>query len=227
MAPAEECVVLVPIAAALEPETDSALRVLSSLGYVVRFLRGSSQVDLARSTMATEAMRDGFKETLWIDSDVVFTAEDVERIRSHKLPFVVGLYPRKGPKEFAAKFKQGSGVVTFGIGGGLLEMEYTGMGFTHVRAEVYEAIAKDVPECKGGYGGKTFFPYFIPAIVPEGDGVCYLSEDFSFCHRARDAGFPPMCDTTLKIGHTGRKTYTWDDFAPAECYSMVQLNTGV
>ncbi len=208
------CAVLVPVSASIEPETEAALRILSDRGYSVQMLRGSSQVDLARSTLATLAMRDGFKETFWIDSDQAFNPDDVEKIRARGLPFTVGLYVTKGPKRFACKFREGSGRVTFGVGGGLLEIEYAGMGFTHIRAEVYEAIAKGLPVCKGGYEGQTVIPYFRPQIVPEGDGECYLSEDFSFCNRAKQAGFKVMADTTIKVGHIGKKTYTWDDLLP-------------
>jgi hypothetical protein len=217
----ERCAILVPVAHTVEPETEAALRVLANRGYAVRMLRGSSQVDLARSTLATRAMRDGFAETFWIDADTVFEPDDVEKIRAHGKPLTAGLYMRKGQLAFAGKFC--SPCATFGVGGGLLEMVYVGMGFTHIRAEVYAKIAKTLPECNGGYDGETVIPYFLPMLVQEGEGMAYLSEDYSFSNRAREAGFKVLADTTIKLGHVGRYTYTWDEFAPRQKIDVLQV----
>lgn len=210
-----------PVANVVEPETDAALRVLANRGYMVRYLRGSSQVDLARSTLATRAMRDGFAETFWIDSDTVFDPDDVEKVRAHGLPLTAGLYMRKGPLAFAGKFC--SPRATFGVGGGLLEMVYVGMGFTHVRADVYRQVGKMIPECDGGYDGETVIPYFLPVLVQEEGRWTYLSEDYSFCHRARESGFEVMADTTIKLGHVGRYVYTWDEFARRQTIDVLTL----
>lgn len=209
------CVVLTPVAASIEPTTEACLRRLADAGYKVNLLYGASDIVLARSTMATEALRSGFTETLWIDSDMVFTPDDVARIRSRHQPFVAGLYSKKGPKEFAGKFSDAAVTVTVGTEGGLIPMTYTGMGFTHVRREVYDAIEREckLPTCGGGYDGKTFVPYFMPLLAQTPGLPDYLSEDAAFGFRARLAGFPPMADTRLKIGHRGAYTYTWDDLA--------------
>jgi hypothetical protein len=84
-------------------------------------------------------------------------------------------------------------------------------------------LAKDLPECRGGYDGATVIPFFRPALVPEGDGICYLSEDFSFCHRAALAGFKIIADTTIRVGHIGRHTYTWDDLMPDRVLETLKL----
>lgn len=216
MPDSQSCLVLVPVASVIDPETNDCLSKLIDRGYKIQTLRGCSQVDLARSILASDAMRERWPETMWIDSDVVFDPDDVEKLRSHNRPLTAGLYPKKGRAEFACKFLSGTAGATFGIGGGLLEMEYVGMGFTHVRAEVYERIANELklPVCGGGYDpAKLVTPYFIPSLAPDSTGGWYyLSEDYSFCHRARTVGFSVMADTSIRLGHTGRKTYTWDDF---------------
>ncbi len=101
--------------------------------------------------------------------------------------------------------------MTFGKGGGLVEVEYIGMGFTLVRRCVYQAIVSklDLQAVNGGYDGKLVIPFFIPSADDT-----YLSEDYSFSLRGRLAGWPPMVDTTMKVGHIGKKKYTWDDLAP-------------
>ncbi len=39
----------------------------------------------------------------------------------------------------------------------------------------------------------------------------YLSEDFSFSHRARLCGYKIYADSTIRLGHIGRYTYAWED----------------
>lgn len=51
--------------------------------------------------MATDALRDGFDETLWIDADVEFHPDAVEQLRAHGLPVACGIYPQKGRKALA------------------------------------------------------------------------------------------------------------------------------
>ena len=59
-------------------------------------LRGFSAIDFGRCVIASEALRSGFEELMWIDSDVVFYTDDLERLRAHKLPLVCGIYAKKG-----------------------------------------------------------------------------------------------------------------------------------
>lgn len=211
----QNCVVLVPVSTTVEPGTQACLEALNKRGYHVQYLIGCSQVDQARNELATWAYDEGFAETLWVDSDVTFSVDDVEKLRSHNLPLCAGLYPKKGPRDFAVKFKT-PGTYQFGVGGRLHEVEYCGMGFVHVRRQVYEAFESKLkmPRCGGSHSGKPAVPYFIPSIaaLEDGSGFIYLADDSAFCHRARDCGFTVMVDTTIKLGHIGRRAWTWDDF---------------
>ena len=224
----EQCAVLVPVASTIEPETMDGLQVLASRGYPVRTLRGCSQVDLARSILASEAVRDGFAETFWIDSDIVFDPNDVDRLRAHRHPVMAGLYVKKGRQEFACKWKEGTESVTFGPDGGIVEMHYVGMGFTFVMAGVYLCIERacKLPECGGAYDpARPIVPYFLPTIITDRAGKhCYLSEDYAFCHRARSANFSIMADTTVNLEHVGRKRYGWADLKGQDRYDWLKIN---
>jgi hypothetical protein len=217
----KDCVVLVPVHGSIEPETEGGLRALMNLGHPLRLMTGSSDIALARSMMATQAMADGFAETLWVDADIQFDPADVAKLRAHNLPITAGLYTRKGVKQFAARFTLGP--TTFGKGGGLREMVTVGAGFLHVRRAVYESVGADLPVCGGGYGGgKDFKPYFLPMVVDE-NGPQYLSEDAAFCLLARRAGFSVMADTSIRLGHIGRYIWTWDDFAERTEFESLTL----
>jgi hypothetical protein len=195
-------------------------------------VRGYSAIDAARNQLATDALARGYQELMWIDSDIVFHPDDVQKLRSHNLPFACGLYAKKGPRQFACEFLPGTTSVKFGKHGGLVEVRYCGFGFTLVRREVFETVRTqlDLPECNQRFG-KPLVPYFQPLVVPDpplgprasgpragetpalpGQGGNWsLSEDYSFCERSRRAGFAVMADTTIRLWHVGMYHYGWED----------------
>lgn len=95
---ASKCAVLVPTMRYVEPECDESLMELERRGYKVIRMRGCSAIDHARSRMATRSLEQGFAETLWVDADVCFDPDDVDRLRAHRLPIVAGVYARKRPR---------------------------------------------------------------------------------------------------------------------------------
>lgn len=224
-----KCVVLVPVAKTIEPECEKGLTELASRGHPVRFLRGGSQIDLVRSAMASQAIHDGFRELMWIDSDISFDPSDVDTLRSHGHPFVAGLYVKKDRNEFACQFA-GPGQVKFGVDGGLIEVASVGMGFTYIHADVFAKV-KDVcglPECGGGYDPSLkVVPYFIPMVVDDGSGGhVYLSEDYSFTMRVKQCGIRILADTTVKLGHIHRHVKTWDDLVGRTEYAGLEVGVG-
>lgn len=208
------CVVLVPFLEHIDPFCEQALHVLAGRGYVVRRVQGYSAIDYGRSVLASEALDDGFDELLWIDSDIVFRPEDVERLRGHGLPFVAGVAVKKHRCELACEFPPGTAGVTLGVGGGVREVRYIGMAFALTRRRVYEAIRgqDELPVCNQRFG-RGFVPYFLPMLVPDGAGHHYLTEGYAFCERARCAGMVPRVDTTIRLLHRGPYGYSWDDLA--------------
>src|SRR4030095_13201139 len=71
-------------------------------GYVVRRVSGYAAIDQGRSQMATDALAEGFDEIMWIDSDVDFDPDSVDRLRAHDLPVVCGIYPKKGVRALSS-----------------------------------------------------------------------------------------------------------------------------
>jgi hypothetical protein len=90
-----KCVILVPIGQRADPECDEVLRQLDADGYKVWRFIGCSQIDLARNILSVMALSKGFEELFWIDSDIIFAKEDVDRLRNHNLPIVCGLYTQR------------------------------------------------------------------------------------------------------------------------------------
>ena len=96
-----KCAILVPFGGFIYQECEDALKELERRGYHVRRVSGYAAIDQGRNQMATDALLDGFEETLWIDSDIVFHPDAVDQLRSHPYPIVCGIYPQKGKRALA------------------------------------------------------------------------------------------------------------------------------
>jgi hypothetical protein len=206
------CVILVPAAHYIEPHCELSLRQLEGLGYPVRRVYGFSQIDYIRSRMASEALADGYTELMWIDSDMAFEPASVARLRSHGLPLVCGLYPSKVERYLTSHLPPEVRRLTFGQGGGLVEVLYAATGFLYTRRQVYLDLQQKLhlPVCNQRQG-KPVVPFFLPLIVPDGGGHWYLGEDYSFCERARQCDYRIFADTTIRLQHIGIYGYSWED----------------
>ncbi len=112
-------------------------------------MHGYSAIDAARNQMANDALAQGFDELMWIDADIVFDPDDVDKLRRHDLPLVCGIYPKKACRQFACAFLPHTRQVRFGVQGGLLEILYCGFGFVYTRREVYQTMQEQLrlPVC--------------------------------------------------------------------------------
>ncbi len=146
------CVILVPASRHIEPHCEYSLRQLEAQSYTVRRLYGFAQVDVARNRLASESIADGFEELMWIDSDIAFEPQSVQRLRSHGLPIVCGLYPKKVEREWSSQFLPGQKSITLGEGGGLIEILYAAAGFLLVRRQVFRrsSASNSSPRASGG-----------------------------------------------------------------------------
>lgn len=207
-----KCVILVPFGSHIEPECAGPLTELERRGYAVRRVSGYAAIDQGRSQMATDALADGFDELMWIDSDIGFDPSSVDRLRAHGLPLVSAIYPKKGQRALASCLNPETSEVTFGEGGGLLEIAYAAAGFLLTRREVYQSIHErlGLPLCNQGFG-RPLVPYFLPLIVPHEGSHWYLGEDYAFCARAKQVGYKIMADTQIRLRHIGRYGFSWED----------------
>ncbi len=217
-------VVLVPYLTHIEPGCEQGLRELEQRGVEVRRYPSTAAVDRTRCDAATAALEAGFDELIWIDSDIRFDPDDVERLRRHDLPIVAGVYAKKGVQDLAVHLEEGTAELTMGEGGGLYDVRYVGAGFLCTQRMVYDDIQRtfSLPVCNTKFGARTV-PYFLPMVIAEASpppaakatGYWYLGEDYAFCERARQSGHKIVIDTTIRLGHIGSYTYGWEDAGQA------------
>jgi hypothetical protein len=224
-----QCVILVPANYGVEPECERGLVQLERRGYPVWRVPGFAAIDQCRNQVATDALARGFQELMWIDADMAFEPDAVDRLRAAALslansagqggqsppdlpPIVAAIYPKKGQRALSSRLFSATKEVTFGAGGGLIEILYAATGFLHTRREAYEAIQRhwNLPLCNEQFG-KPMVPYFMPMVVDSERGPSYLADDFSFSHRARAAGVKIYADTTIRVGHIGRYAFSWEE----------------
>lgn len=207
-----ECVILVPAGQPIVPGCEEALNELQRRGYTVWRVSGFAAIDQCRNQMATDALSQGFHETMWIDSDIVFHPDSVETLRRHRLPITCGIYPKKAQRELAIHALPDTKEIVFGAGAGLMEILYAATGFLHVRREVYENVQRQLalPICNASFG-TPIVPFFLPQIVNSETAPWYLAEDYAFCHRARDCGYAIMADPSIRLHHVGAYGYSWED----------------
>lgn len=135
---------------------------------------------------------------MWIDSDIIFTPTHFEKLLSNNLDICGGLYLMDGGNQFTAVekmdesyFKE-NGSFQFMTPDDIKdsprvkEVSYTGFGFLLIKKGVFETIK---------------YPWFEPKTLKIGNYKDFVSEDVSFCLKAKEAGFKIHIDPTVWVRH--------------------------
>lgn len=157
-----------------------------------------------REKLAAEALKENCDYILWIDADMRFPRDTIQRLIAHDKPIVgVNATTRSIPVRSTAKnleidFENKVNhwrPVSSKNKTGLEQVTAIGCGVMMVKREVFE---------------KTPRPWFWFEVLP-GDKL--LGEDVYFCVKAHDAGFSTWVDHTMsnEIGHVGQYTFGWHD----------------
>lgn len=157
-----------------------------------------------RQKLAKAALDDGCDYVLWIDSDMRFPKNTIERLLKHDKPICgVNATTRTIPVKATAKYlkidleeKTNTWLQVSSKGKtGIERVASIGCGVMLVKREVFE---------------KTPEPWFWFYQLP---GEKVLGEDVHFCIAAQDAGFETWVDHGLsnEIGHVGDYTFGWKD----------------
>ena len=161
-------------------------------------------VDDARQWLTRQALSvPGLTHILWIDDDMVFQPDALQKLLAHDLDIVGGLcFNRRSPAYqpiVAKKYHPDLGMAPNATGfvydlpqSGLYECDRTGGAFLLVKTQVFKDIETH-------FGPDSWW-------IPAGDA----SEDFSFCARAQECGYKIFVDCGVSIGHIGKVTIDRD-----------------
>lgn len=144
--------------------------------------------DAARNTLVQKMKDTNSNWLFFLDSDVICPPTTIERLLSHRLPIVSGLYyTRHSPINPAMWSDAGDkahfvSITQFQVGS-LVEAHVVGMGCCLIHRSVFDKLEN---------------PYFKWTNGFQENGV---SEDFYFCNKAREAGFKIFVDTAVQCEH--------------------------
>ena len=179
------------------------LRTVGEVNFI--FGQGSLIYD-ARNQLSSMAVAGGYDRMLWLDSDMTFSADLMERLYAdldEGRDMVAGLYfsrrPPIKPVAYARLWNEPNGN---GFTPHADHVEEWGTEPFEVDAVGFGAVALNVSVCD-----RVQKKYGLPFTPMLGYG-----EDLSFCARARDIGARVYLDPRIKVGHVGLHTYTEDDY---------------
>lgn len=164
-------------------------------------LGGQSDVYIARNSLVNNFWYKKEHETLvFIDSDIGFTADDFGALIASPYPLVSGLYCDKGDAQRPVVVAEGIKTVEDLEGKGTIPAKYLPCGFLKIHRSVLETLVEYKLVAEFGPDENPQYQFFNGAI----EDRYLLSEDFSFCYLARQAGITPMVNCKIRVKHDGR-----------------------
>lgn len=198
--------------------TDSLIGLITyslSIGIeIVRVATYRENITFARNKIASAALEQECDYLLFLDDDMVFKPDLLEKLLAHKTDVVAGLaFMRSEPHE-PAMFKLNSDNTTYDPifqwhTGALAEVDAVGMACTLINMNVLEAMKPISQFHKKTWG---FF-----------DNVNLLGEDLRFCFKARQCGCKVYCDTAQVVGHIVTKVIAYGDYASLVNQKIVSI----
>jgi hypothetical protein len=163
---------------------------------------------LARALLATPC-----DSLLMVDDDMVFEPDALEKLRSNPLtrdydvvfgfcthrtlpPHAVVMKLQEQPPLPLSLLGEQYGTLRDIENNSVVDVDAVGLAFTLIKRKVFEKMLDDY--------GALYTSWFQWGAHTEG-------EDVFFSRRCRELGFSLAVDSSVKIGHVGRYTFTWDD----------------
>jgi len=202
------------------------------------FLFNESLITRARNYMAAEFLNTNNTHMLFIDADIEFNPMDVLALLALDKPIACGPYPKKAlaweniydaarfglvPDNERGKLADFAGDFVFNAIPGTqtfrvdepLEVLESGTGFMLIERSVFGTFAEKFPEywytpdhhrSAMFNGSRKIYQYFQAEIDPK--TTRYLSEDYWFCQKAREAGCATWLAPWMQLKHHGSYVYS-------------------
>ncbi len=169
----------------------------------------SSLIYDARNQLAKRAVEGGYDRILWIDSDMSFDSDLMEKLSADLdagMEFVTGLYFTRREKSKPVIFSK-CGIYRSEDGSeirpvfewfenypkdSVFEIEACGFGAVMMQTSLAKRVIEEF--------GQPFAP------------VYGFGEDMSFCMRLQELGVKMFCDSRIKLGHVGWRTITEESY---------------
>ena len=180
---------------------------LRYVGDIEFSLTESSLIYNARNELAGKAITEGFDRILWLDSDMTFEPDLMEKLSARLdtgMEFVSGLYFKRRQPVAPVVFKACGSYERDG-------QEYT---FAATYDDYPEDTVFEIAAC--GFGGLMMTTRLVKEVWEKYgypfSPILGFGEDLSFCCRVNRLGIKMYCDPGIKLGHVGYKTFDESDF---------------
>lgn len=186
----------------------SSLMLMERVGEVSCAIECGSLIYDSRNKLLARALNSGADRILWLDSDLEFQPDLMQRLSDDLdsgFDIVSGLYFKRRPPFSPVIYNECELRKLDGL------FAPTATTFDdYPRNEIFSVAA-----C--GFGCVMMSMKAVEKIVQKNGSLLFMpaagfGEDLSFCMRARDAGVQIYCDSSVKLGHVGFKTYTEEEF---------------
>lgn len=195
----------------------------------------TATADISRSLIASGFLNTDYDALFFVDDDIVFNPEDVDKLADHiekdNLNIVGGCYVVKGGNyNPSSRFFDGQ-TIEFNVTAKPVEIMYLAGGFMMIHRRVLEKMVSSIPLCAAGSKIESeFYPFFAPIIKRVKSRLSglkitheYLTEDFSFCERAKMLGYKIYLDPSIRLEHIGKKRYRLEDIFNGKQENMVNI----
>ena len=162
----------------------------------------------SRNTFVVNAIEGGFDRILWLDSDMVFEPDLLERLSADMdsgLEFVSALAFKRRIPTGPTIYKE-------------LVYDRRDDGTLKVKAEPYKDYPKDeLFEIAGsGFGAVMTSTDLLKRVWdtygPPFDPMTQIGEDLACCWRVKQIGCKMYCDSRVKVGHIGTYIFCEDTY---------------
>ena len=143
----------------------------------------------ARDKIAMDALANKVDWVMWLDSDIIYPANIIQKLMSRNKDMITGLYYKRTAPYTPCIYKlEGDKLQPYldYEDNKIFPVEASGFGCMLMKAKVIKAVHEKFGGC--------FFPV---------NGVG--GEDLSFIRRAKECGIEVWCDSSVKCGHVGRQ----------------------
>ena len=164
---------------------------------MVNFSVGSLIYD-SRNKLAAKAMKEEADYILWLDSDMVFSPDLLEKLIEDDKDMVSGIYFRRTSPWNPVIFKDS-------------ELKDSRLEWTDYVEYPKETLFKVAGVGFGCVLMKTDILFDMVGRFGDWFSPLYNSgEDLSFCYRAKELGYEIWCDSRIKCGHMSHQMITED-----------------
>lgn len=168
-------------------------------------VEGEAAITRGRSNLAATFLGTDYQTMAFLDADILIEPEDFLKLLRLDRPVrgAAVCLKTKDHSESLNVYSFGKRVKRDKMPAEPFAVDYIGAAVMLIEREVIEKLS-EIESLKyvdpiNGPGTHIFAEQIVDKAL--------LSEDFSFCHRAREYGFSVWCDPSIKVSHFGPSSW--------------------